>query len=186
MLRLSLTLIALLLVAVVSADDPKLPGPKIDFPDIDGFTRGKVQTYNQPGLGYSFSYTTPRIVVTLYVYNRDLKEIPDGVKSKVVKDEMKQVGLDLQEAKKQGLYKSIKEVGEEEVVSLGKDKDAPPARRRQFLVDRTKGGEKFSDAYLTGYKDHFIKLRITYDLEEKAESDKKIAELLETVGSALK
>jgi hypothetical protein len=180
------TFIAVLLVASAFADDPKLPGVKIDLPDVEGFTRSKIHIYEKESFGYSASYSTPGIVVTLYVYNNGHSEIPDGPKSQVVKQEMKLIADGLEEAKKQGSYKSVKELGEEEIVSLGKGKDAPTARRRQFLVERTKEGEKYSDAYVTGYKDHFIKLRITYDLENKDESKKKIAALLEAVGSALK
>jgi hypothetical protein len=120
------------------------------------------------------------------VYNKGLTEIPTGAKSQVVKDEMKQTAADLEEARKQGAYKSVKEVGKEEVVRLGPGKTAPAALRRKFEVERTKGGEKLSEAYVTGYKDHFIKLRITYDPEGKEESEKKIATLLDAIGSALK
>jgi hypothetical protein len=115
----------------------------------------------------------------------DLNEIPDGAKSQKVKDEMKRTVDEIELSKKAGTYKSVKEIGEAEIVSLGNGKNALAALRRQFLIERT-DGEKFSDAFLTGYKDYFIKLRITYDLEEKAATNKKIATFLEAIGSALK
>jgi hypothetical protein len=174
------------LSALASQAEPALPGPKIELPDVEGFTRSKIRAYQETGLGYSVAYSTPAITVTLYVYNRNLNTIPDGPKSQIVQDELKQTTIDIDEAKRGGHYKSVKQVGGEEIVSLGKGRDAPTARRRQFLVELTKNGEKLSDAYVTGYKDHFIKLRITYDLEGKAESEKKIATLLDAIASALK
>jgi len=177
--------ITVLLGTATIAEDVKLPGPKIALPEVEGFTKGKTHVYKEAEFGYSVSYVAPHIVITLYVYNMNQSEIPDGAKSEKVKDEMKRTVGEIEQSKKNGTYKSVKEIGAAEIVSLGKGKDVPAALRRQFLVERTEG-EKFSDAFVTGYKDHFIKFRITYDLEEKAESNKKIATFLEAVGSALK
>lgn len=164
------------------ADDP--PGPKIEWPDVKGFTRGKVQTFPKAELGYSVAYDTPGLAVTIYVYNLGLKKIPDGAKSDEVKDEMKRTVADLDRAKQAGLYKSVKEIGKEETVALGKVKGAPSALRRQFEVER-KDGVKLSAIYVTGYKDHFVKIRITHNPDDKEAAD-KIATLLEVLGGAIK
>jgi hypothetical protein len=183
MLRSLLVLAAAVaLVGVARSADP--PGPKIDFPDVKGLTRGKVETFPKVELGYSVAYNAPGFAGTVYVYNLGLKKIPDGVKSDEVKGELKRAVDDLDRAKQAGLYKSVKEVGKEEAVPLGKGKDAPSALRRQFEVER-KDGVKLSEVYVTGYKDHFVKIRITHDPDDKKAAD-KIAALLEALGPALK
>jgi hypothetical protein len=188
MVRSLLALSALLALVGFAqpADDPPGPkiNPKIDFPDVKGFTRGKVQTFPKAELGYSVPYDAPGLAVTVYVYNFGLKKIPDGAKSDEVKDEMKRAVADLDRAQQAGLYKSVKEVGKEEAVALGKGKDAPAALRRQFEVER-KDGVKSSAIYVVGYKDHFVKLRITHNPDDKDAAD-KIAALLEALGGAIK
>jgi hypothetical protein len=158
--------------------------PKIDFPEVKGLTRGKVKTYPQAELGYSLSYDAPGFVVTVYVYDRGIKKIPDGAKSDEAKDEMKRLAEELDLVVKQGIYKSVKEVGKEETVPFGKGKDAPSALRRRFEIER-KDGVKLSEGYITGYKNHFVKIRITHDPDDK-EAPKKIEALLEAIGGAIK
>jgi len=178
-----LALVAVTLPA--AADDPKLPGPKIEWPEVKGFTKGKLQVFPQAALGYSLSYDAPGVAVTAYVYNKGLPKIPDGAKSQALKEEMRQAAGDLEAARQRGLYTSVKEVGGEAAVALNKGKDARVALRRQFEVGR-KDGTRLSDVYLTAYKDHFVKLRVTYNPEGKAEAETKIAALLEAIGDRLK
>ena len=75
-------------------------------------------------------------------------------------------------------------VYDEETVRFGKGKDAPAALRRRFELE-LKGGVKLSEVYVTGYKDHFVKIRISHDPDDKAAAD-RIAALLEALGKSLK
>jgi hypothetical protein len=177
---------AVAVAALTPAQDPKLPGPKIDWPEVEGFTRGKTTVFPQAELGYAVGYNAPGVTVTVYVYHGGRKEIPDGVKSDAVKGEMKGTVKALDDAMKAGFYTAVKEVGQEETVPLGKGKDAPQALRRSFEVVNPKVGERLSDTYLTGYKNHFVKFRVTYSPKDKDAAGKKAAELLEAVGAALK
>src|SRR5205823_10753372 len=111
MTRPLLASLALFVALPAAAQDPKLPGPKIDWPDVKGFDRGKPRTFPQAALGYSIAYNGPGVVASVYVYDKGLKKIPDGVTSDVVKAEMKQAAGDLELARKQGLYTKVKEVG---------------------------------------------------------------------------
>lgn len=164
------------------AEDP--PGPKIDFPDVKGLTRGKIQTFPKAELGYSVGYSAPGFSATIYVYDLGMKKIPDGSKSDEVKGQMKQAASDLEAVRQAGVYKSVKELGMEETVPLGKGKDAPTTLRRRFELE-LKGGVKLSEVYVTGYKDHFVKIRISHDPDDKA-APEKIAALLEELGKSLK
>ena len=53
-------------------------------------------------------------------------------------------------------------------------------------LERPKDGAKLSQIYVTGYKDHFVKLRTTYLDKDKAECEKQIAKLLEALAAELK
>jgi hypothetical protein len=170
------------LVGLVGADDP--PGPKIEWPDVKGLTRGKIEIFPVAELGYAVGYKAPGFTATVYVYNRGLKKIPDGAKSDEAKDEMKRLADELDRAVQKGFYKSVKEVGKEETVKLGKAKDAPSTLRRRFKVE-LKDGTRTSEGYVMGYKNHFVKIRITHDPDDKAAAE-KIAALLEGLGGAIK
>jgi hypothetical protein len=184
MIRSLLALSALFVVICPARADDDPPGPKIDFPDVKGLTRNKIQTYPKAELGYSIGYTAPGFTATVYVYNRGLKKIPDGSKSDEAKDEMKRLVEELDLVVKQGLYKSVKELGKEETVSFGKGKGVPTALRRRFEIER-KDGTKLSEGYVTGYMDHFVKIRISHDPDDKAAAE-KITALLDGLGKALK
>ena len=177
-----------LFVAVwpVTADEPEVPGLKLDFPAVEGFRLEAPHIFPQTGLGYSRAYRAPGVVATVYVYNKGLAEVPAGAKSATVKKEMQQAADDIETARQQGLYKSAAEVGKEEVIRLGKGKDAPSALRRTFDLERPKDGEFRSVILLTGYKDHFIKLRISYSRKEEEAAEKKMAVLLAAIGKSLK
>jgi hypothetical protein len=169
------------LVGVARSDD--LPGPKIKWPEIKGLTRGKTETFPKAELGYSVPYDAPDFAATVYVYNLGLKKITDGAKSDEAKGEMKRAVSDLHRAKKAGFYKSVKEVGKEETVPFDKAKGSKEALRLRFEVER-KDGVKLSEVYVTGYKDHFVKIRITHEPDDKAAAE-RITALLEGLGKAI-
>lgn len=160
---------------------PAPSGPKIEWPDAKGWNRDKAKPYSE---GYSVAYGAPGLTATVYVYNRGLKKIPDGPKSDEVRTEVKGVVDALDSARQQGFYKSVKELGTEEVVLFGTAKGAPLAVRRRFEVER-RGGPVLDESYVTGYQNHFVKIRITHDPADK-EAPKKIAALLDALGGAIK
>jgi hypothetical protein len=184
MIRSLFTLAALCALAGAArpADDP--PGPKIEFPEVKGLTRGDKQTYPKPELGYSVGYTARGFVATVYVYNRGLKKIPDGAKSDEAKQEMQRLVGELDLAQEKGLYKSVQAVGKEETVTLGKGKNAPAALLRRFEIER-QDGVVVSEGYVTGFKNHFLKVRISHTPDDEA-APKRIEALLEALGKAIK
>jgi hypothetical protein len=186
----SLFVLAAATVLVGAARSDDLPGPKITFPDVKGLTRDKPQTYPKAELGYSVGYKAPGFTATVYVYNMGLAKIPDGIKSDEVKDELKRAAGDIDRAVQAGLYKSAKEVGKEETVTMGKGKGAPELLRRRFELEikdtvRNTESVRQSEVYVTGYKNHFVKVRITHEPDDKTAPDKTAA-LLAGLGGALK
>jgi hypothetical protein len=58
------------------------------FPNITGFQREPQKNFEDAALGYSVSYTSPEVTVSVFVYNGGHAKIADGVSSSLVKAEL--------------------------------------------------------------------------------------------------
>lgn len=177
-----------LLIAVGTAhaaDD--MPGPKIEWPDVEGLNRGKPNKFEDKSLGYSVSYVGTGIVVTVFVYDLGRDKIPDGPNSEAIKAEMYQSLLSVEANKtgKKPRYKSLQPL-DEMVIPFGSNKTAPQLRRKRYEVEIINEGPSITELYLTGHKNHFIKIRATYTTEGKEKNEKTIADLLDGLGKGLK
>jgi hypothetical protein len=179
--------LAVLFALVGSAHpaDDELPGPKINWPEVKGLDKQKPNTFKDAALGYSVAYLGEGTVVTVFVYNLGLKKIPDGPDSDIVKAEMYESLLALEANKASGRYKSIQPVNEK-VMAFGSSKTAPQIRRKRYEVEIAKEGAAITELYVTGYKDYFIKLRVTYPADSKEKGEKLIDNLLDGLGKGLK
>jgi hypothetical protein len=175
-----------LLASSTRADDPKLPGPKFALPEVAGLNRQKANLFKEAGLGYSVSYfgKDTSLTVTVYVYNLGRDKVPTGAGSDAVKAEMLDSLNALEANKTNGRYKAIAPAGETTVSPAGKG--GPEFRRRRYEIDIAKEGEGTTELYLTGYKDHFVKIRTTYLDKDRAECEKQVAKLLEALAAELK
>ena len=183
MMRPLLAGLVLLAPVAVRAQDA-IPGPKISFPDVKGFEREKPHVYKDKTAGYSIGYTKGDLIATVYVYNMGRAKIAAGPDSDAVKAEMLDSVAALEANRKNGRYKSISPV-EDKIFTLGTGVGAPKFRFKQYEVDRTKDGPAFTELYLTGYKDHFLKVRATYSTDNAAASKKALRQLLDALAEAL-
>jgi hypothetical protein len=161
-----------------------LPGPKITWPEIDGLTK-IVEVSPKAGSGYTVIYTVKGFKAEATVYNRGLKKIPDGPDSPEVRDQVKNMADGLERIRKQGFYTSVKELGTEETVRLG-GPDGPQALRRRFEVEKKAGGTQVIEFYCTGFKDHFLFLRIDLVEPNSKDAPARTAAVLGAVGKAIK
>ena len=168
------------------AEPYRHPATALVFPEkIAGMVKGKVTNFEheRPGLGISIGYNTPSITTTIYIYTLGLTNIPNGAGSKAILQHFKQVIADVYAAERFGLYKSVMKLSKE-TVSLGCD--AGSSKALSALLAYTQSGtERFSRIYLTGYKDHFIKIRFTYDKAAEANARKTLALFLDEAGKLL-
>jgi hypothetical protein len=184
MIRPLFALAALLtLVASARADD--LPGPKIDWPEVKGLDRQKPNVFKDARLGYSVSYLAEGTVITVFVYDLGLKEIPKGAEADAIKAEMYESLLALEGNRASGRYKSIQPL-DEKVVAFGSNADAPKLRRKRYEIEIAKEGPAVAELYMTGYKNYFIKIRATYPADDKPKGEKLVAAVLDAVGKQLK
>ncbi len=163
------------------------PATGITFPLTLGqfkWKRGADRDYG-PGWGVSIAYHYPgQMTATIYIYNLGLKEIPTGTKSQVVKDALADTKSEIDEfVKEQG---SSARLLDEEHVSLGAAKDSLQALRVRYMIVYQDGNERRSDAYLTGYKNQLLKVRLSYPKDLPAEREAVIKSLLSDLNDLLK
>jgi len=182
--------IGLLFLQTATSDTSKPfvePATGITFPPTLGqwkWTRGQDRDYG-PGWGVSIAYHYPGgMTATIYIYNLGLKEIPTGTKSQVVKDAWAETKSEIEEAMKQR-GDSARQLAEGEV-SLGAAPDSLKALRVNFMIVYKNGYEERSDAYLTGYKNQLLKIRLSYPKDLKAERETVIKSLLSDLDTLLK
>jgi hypothetical protein len=155
--------------------------PPLNFPDVEGYDKGEVHEYGG-GAGKSIPYNSKDgVVVTIYIYNRGLTKIPNGVSDDVRKD-MKGAKAAIKEAEKQGLYTKATELGKEEEVTLGKN--GPKALRASFEIAAAKG-DSLSDIYITGYQNYFIKIRCTRPKNTAEKTKPSMERLVSKLGDIL-
>jgi hypothetical protein len=161
------------------------PATGVTFPPTLGkWKRGQDRDYG-PGWGVSIAYYSPGgVTATIYIYNLGLTEIPTGIASQVVKDAFAETKREIDEAMRER-GGSAKQLAEGEA-PLGAAPDALKMLRVGFTIVFKDGYEKSSDAYLTGYKNQLLKLRLSYPKEQRARHSAEIKSLLSDLGDLLK
>lgn len=145
------------------------------FPEVEGWDKSDKTTYPVLGLGYSYSYeSADGGRVTIYVYDKRLSEIPDGVSNSAVKDEFKQVKNEISQFGKAGVYQNLKEA-KSETITLGGTGGKVKSLYALFYFN-VRGQEMASELYIFGYKNNFIKIRATRP--KNAENSRELANLL--------
>lgn len=149
------------------------------FPErLAQLEKGEVTDFEPqiPGGGIGVGYSGPGITVTLYVYALGRKSIPDGFQSRVLKEHFKETVGDVMEAGRRGLYKGGKKESEG-VAAWDAGETGRKSLHAQFRF--TQGGrERHSHLYLTGFRDHFIKIRFTYDAQVQGAAEKTLKDFL--------
>ncbi|MDH3531183.1 MAG: hypothetical protein OEQ28_16610, partial [Acidobacteriota bacterium] len=176
--HLLLAMIILAAGAVGIAQEVDRPGPTgtIRFPDVEGWERSQVYRYPLEELGYSVNYeSTVGGKVTLYVYDKNLKSIPDGIEGMLFKDELKDAKNQIMKAVELRYYESA-DILKDDSITLGGENGNVQALR---MVIRLKTGGKnlTSEIYIFGYDNDFIKLRATRAEEIEGLQNRAITDL---------
>jgi hypothetical protein len=173
--------------AVLAKDPPakesEKPAAKADasldlkFPDVEGYALSEKRPL--PGDGYSVAYQSKeRFTITVYVYNRGLKSIPDDLKSKEVGNEMTGARDAIKEAVRQGYYQEVTD-GETGETTLGKD--GPKVLFAKLSI-KAQGRTSHSEIYVMPFRNHFIKLRISYPAENAKTAAETLKPIYDSIG----
>jgi hypothetical protein len=163
------------------------PRTKTVYPDvISGLKRMWVINFEseQPGLGVGMAYgenqnKAGRIKADVYIYDYSLKNIPDGTGTTLISQHFEQVIGDIYTQEDMGHYREVEKLSEE-IIYLG---DYPALSATfSFFHDNI---EKVSCIYLTGYKDHFFKIRFTYYKSAETYGEETLSRFLNGIGKIL-
>src|SRR4030067_1744171 len=135
-----------------------------------------------PGMGITIGYNCSAGMATIYIYNYNLSNIGTGV-SVEVKQHFQKVISDIYEAEKIGIYRNVKK-GSDGIVSLSTGKKGPYFLKT-VISYVSNGEENLSYVYLTGYKNQFIKIRITYKKNIAKKEEIMITDFLDAIGNLI-
>jgi hypothetical protein len=145
---------------------------KLAIPDVKGWERTPSRALPAAHGGYTvaFNFEPPRIAVTLYVLNRNLKQIENDLAGRPIQTEFALAKDAIYQATQKGLYKSAKEEESREA-TLGLLKDGPKCLYARFAITMEER-QTVSEIYVLAHKNHFVKLRVT----RAADGDAKAAQ----------
>jgi hypothetical protein len=177
----SLIIAALLLFASGASAAPyQHPATGLVFPDrLASMQKDKVTDYEKdnPGLGVGIGYNSPGITLTIYVYNYGIKSLPGSPDDPAIRQHFAQVVGDVMTMGLRGRYIDLVKSQETEVV-LGSSPTGPKALSASFSYVQN-NVERLSKLYLTSYKNHFVKVRYTYNKGVHVRAENTLRQLLE-------
>ncbi len=145
----------------------------ITFPEIKGWTKGDIATYPKAELGYSIGYQSKEGGrLTVYVFDMGEKEIADGVDSDKVKAQLTEAERQIQAAADAGYYDDVKKI-KSETITLG-GKDGKVKTLYTVYSFSIRGNDVTSEIYVFGYKNNFIKFRVTRAKDDEKSKNKAI------------
>ncbi len=155
------------------------------FPEwIAGMVKDSITDFesDDPRLGIGIGYCgcAAYITVTIYLYNLGQSSIPNGADSDLIIQHFQQVINDVYTSKH---YSSVVKLSERKI-SFDQSPESLEALSAAFsyTVD---GTENLSFAYLTGYKNHFFKIRLTYPKSEETKAKPTQTRFINEIGKLL-
>ncbi|MCX5718243.1 MAG: hypothetical protein NTW44_08105 [Nitrospirae bacterium] len=183
---LFLLLACITLTADAQTTQYRHPATGLIFPDsVEGIIRGEVTDYEgkNPGLGISVAYDRPGITVTVYLYTLGLRSISGDLASPILKEHFNQVIQDIYKVEEMGYYKDVKNLGQG-TTFLKQDNTGPKALFASLSYVQS-GTERLSKLYLLGHKNHFVKIRFTYDKTVQTQSEGKLTAFLNEMANMI-
>jgi len=137
------------------------------------------KSMNMPNLGYSWSYQEgQRMVVTVYVYTLGIQGIADGPSSAPVGDQFQAALGDIRQAAPSKYYDQLK------IAKGPTDCTVSRLTFRCVTLSAVQNGRPiFTAVMVTGYRNHFLKLRLDWQANEvsQAQLDGFVQTLIGTI-----
>ena len=159
---------------VVAYSDEKT---SLQFPlTLGGLTFVEHHGYPEPSMGFSVRYDDAETMkADIYVYDGGQSTIPSGHNNVLIQQELANAESGIRFYEQKGAYLDVTKLGEGTYPEDADTKTIAFVSSRfqyrqseQFGVTFT--GVRVSETYLRGFKDHFIKVRVTYPETEKDSS----------------
>jgi hypothetical protein len=168
---------------LAAADEPLklLPSP-LELPRHIGplVTDGKAHGFDMPELGTAYQYKGGGMLLTVYVYDGGVADIPDGASNVPVCEQFE----DAKAGVTQAGYRDVS-LKKEQLVRLSPPQDLPLAREAEYEMVRD-GRTTISWLWITGVAKQFVKLRFSLDADFRDEALDARRALLTSLGTAIK
>jgi hypothetical protein len=178
--RLAASCLAFLCASAFAAG-VREPAIGLDFPDnLGGLAlKGRTQ-FPRPGEGANIAYEGEGVRGAVYVYNAGLTEIPAGVGSPKIHMHFLETTAALQRAGAEG-------PGGARVTPMkSRTISAFPGCGPQFLwrsdAVEMNGQRVITRTYLTGYANHFVKLRVTHPPKDDTAAERFVQDVRRLLG----
>jgi hypothetical protein len=141
---------------------------------------GEPYHYDPAALGVSYQYAGRGLSLTIYVYDADVKDIPDGGDTVAACEQVEEAKQGVVHAKYPNTV-----LTREQLVRLSPNEDFPLAREARYELER-EGRPAISYIWVTAVAKNFIKLRFSFDKQLKDEEIDARRGILDALGEAMK
>ena len=154
----------------------------LTFPKtLGGFAYVSLHHYGSAALGYSLCYKLENMAkADVYVYTKDIADIPSGISNAVVKTENRTLRMELDLMQQHGDYQNLTPL--DSGVKAASERIAFLWGRYSFTAS---GHAVVSETFLTGYANRFIKVRLTGKAEHAAAVRAATDAFIEALAAAL-
>lgn len=151
-------------------------GAQLDFPEVEGWTKGEIVKYPQREMGYSVNYDADDGTrVSVYVYNNGRADIKNSLSGAVAEElEMAKQGIDA--LAEMGRYTDVK-VEKDEKTKLG-GKTGKIDVLRKSLSLKANGNALYSEIIMFPFEGNFIKFRATRPKSSGVAAEEAVSKLL--------
>lgn len=166
------------------------PDTGLTFPQtLGGLTFYKTHSYDEPGLGYSLRYEGKDLTkADIYVYDKQVADIPKGHNSKLVTEEAQSVKKVLELMQERGDYKNLTQTDQGVRPATGPFQFRWVKFEFVHVKDATDGVKLISETFITGFAGRFVKARLSYakkDIEDgRKTSEHLVADLSQMLKNA--
>ncbi|MBI4987675.1 MAG: hypothetical protein HZC23_02545 [Rhodocyclales bacterium] len=185
--RLCLIFLVLLPSVVWAQGLYEHPGTNLQFPArLAKFERTRVHRYDDPKLGVQVSYVIPELgKADFYVFDYGLTVIPPGINSDTVRSMYASADRDVQGFVESGMYLEFEKLFPLGAVMRAKDSNLEwYVAAYKFRLNRENTEPVVSWLLVTGYRNHFVKIRFSH-LASRAETGRsEVGALLQAFGEA--
>jgi hypothetical protein len=143
----------------------------------------QTEEFPSEGTDVGIKYMCPGMGLDFYVYNSGLRSIPSNPKAAIVKEMFELAISAIWEQSREG-KKSNPVLVRQEVVPLTDGAGAPMARHA-YLTFIQNGRQYCSHLYLLGYKNHFVKIRFSYEDDIKSIGEEQVRILTKWLSDAI-
>lgn len=129
------------------------------------------------GLGQGYIYSNDKSLISIYIYNKNHKEIKEGIEDKLVKDTLEQFKKSLN---KMGKNEKVKDMKIEDM-----DKELKVAIENKYLGTTfsytVKSASQKSYFFIRGHENNFLKIHASFEITDGKYDNSGLSAVLDAI-----